>query len=182
VGEGGRDLVQDEEEEVKAREERVWEVHILGDALAFVVPPVERIGSSQHRGTSVERGGDARLGDGDGLLLHHLVDGGPVRFVHLSSEEMSRRVRQGGGGGTLSNSSMQQIPRSARTRAPPSRAMSPVSCGVRMIRTRGGEGRGRAEEGNRIANHSSGEADPRAALAGGVHPARGRGGDVLEQL
>jgi hypothetical protein len=115
-------LVEDEEEEVEAREQRVWEVDVLGDALAFVVATVERIGSGQHGGTSVESGGNARLSDGDGLLLHHLVDGRPVRLVHLQTDKSRGRE----GGGTLSNSSMQQMPLSASTRAPPSSAMSPV--------------------------------------------------------
>ena len=48
-----------------------------------VVPPVERVGGGQHGAARVERRGDAGLGDGDGLLLHHLVDRAAVVVVHL---------------------------------------------------------------------------------------------------
>ena len=37
-------------------------------------PSILRVGRSQNRGARVERGLDTRLGDGDGLLLHGLVD------------------------------------------------------------------------------------------------------------
>ena len=37
----------------------------------------------QHGGSAVEHGGDARLRDGDGLLLHRLVDGDAVFVAHL---------------------------------------------------------------------------------------------------
>ena len=48
-----------------------------------VVPAVGRVGGRQDGGAGVERRHDAGLGDGDGLLLHDLVDGGAVGLVHL---------------------------------------------------------------------------------------------------
>ena len=46
-------------------------------------PAGGRVGGSQHGGPGLEHGGDAGLGDGDGLLLHGLVDGYAVLRPHL---------------------------------------------------------------------------------------------------
>lgn len=53
------------------------------DALLAVVSAVERIGSCQNRSPSVQGGSDARLGNGDSLLFHDLVNSGPVILTHL---------------------------------------------------------------------------------------------------
>ena len=48
-----------------------------------VVTAVCRVGSSKNGGASIEGCGDAGLGNRDGLLLHHLMDGCAVAFLHL---------------------------------------------------------------------------------------------------
>ncbi len=52
-------------------------------SLGAVVSPEVWIGCSEDRGSGVEGGSDAGFGDGDGLLLHCLVDGCSVRLGHL---------------------------------------------------------------------------------------------------
>eukprot|EP00976_Prorocentrum_cordatum_P062343 1176689-Prorocentrum_minimum.AAC.2 len=46
-------------------------------------PTGGRVGGSHDGGARVEHSGDARLGNGDGLLLHGLVDGHAVLRTHL---------------------------------------------------------------------------------------------------
>lgn len=76
-------LVKQDENQVEPREEGRGQVDVLVDCLLLVVPAVEGIGRSKDRGSGVEGGGDARLGDGDCLLLHNLVDGCPVELIHF---------------------------------------------------------------------------------------------------
>lgn len=113
---------------------------------------------TEHGGPGVEDGGDAGLGDGDGLLLHGLVDRHAVRVTHLcgavrvtealhgfimiwlESRTVSARrlaLRHSyrlvvwlwviHSWVTLSNSSMQTMPPSPSTMAPPSRLNSPLA-------------------------------------------------------
>lgn len=46
-------------------------------------PAVDRVGRRKHGAAGVKPGVDARLGDGDPALLHHLVDGRAVHVGHL---------------------------------------------------------------------------------------------------
>ena len=83
---------EDQEDEVKTREQSSGEVDVLAGRFLHVVAAEERVGGTEERHARIERGLDTRLGDGDGLLLHHLlktrskkyfVDGGAVRVIHL---------------------------------------------------------------------------------------------------
>ena len=76
-------LVAYDEDHVEAREDGRLEVDVLTRRLEVVVPTEDRIGGGKHRGAGIEDGGDAGLGDGDGLLLHGLVDRDPILVAHL---------------------------------------------------------------------------------------------------
>ena len=76
-------LIAKDEDHVKAREDSGLEVDLLGGVLISVVAAKGRVGRGEDGRARVEHGGDARLGDGDGLLLHGLVDGDAVLLAHL---------------------------------------------------------------------------------------------------
>jgi hypothetical protein len=68
-----RRVVEQDEQEIKTRKERVGQVDIARHGEPVVVRAVEGVGGREHRAARVERGLDAGLGDGDRLLLHDLV-------------------------------------------------------------------------------------------------------------
>ena len=80
---GGVGLVDHHVQQVEAREDGGREGDVVLQRLGAVVPPRHRVGGRQDGRPRVERGLDARLGDGDGLLLHGLVDCDLVLDVHL---------------------------------------------------------------------------------------------------
>lgn len=92
-------------------------------------PAIQGIGRSEHRCPGIEGGGDACLGDGDGLLLHYLVNSCAICLLHLLNK-LPIRARMWSVVSTLSNSSIQHMPLSASTKAPPSSARSPVNWSV----------------------------------------------------
>mmetsp|Transcript_645 Transcript_645/g.1217 ORF Transcript_645/g.1217 Transcript_645/m.1217 type:complete len:225 (+) Transcript_645:775-1449(+) len=49
----------------------------------LVVTAVDRVGCGEDGSSRIERGRDSSLGNRNGLLLHDLVDIGPVSLVHL---------------------------------------------------------------------------------------------------
>ena len=51
------------------------QLHVLYIKYQPVITTINGIGSSQDRGASIEGGFHPRLGNGDGLLLHSLVNG-----------------------------------------------------------------------------------------------------------
>lgn len=65
-------LVEDEEQEVEPRQQRVRKVDVLAHGSPLVVPPVERVGRREHRRASIEGGRDPGFGNANSLLLHHL--------------------------------------------------------------------------------------------------------------
>ena len=65
--------VQDEEDEVESGEQRVRQLQIFDDGFVFVPLRVDGISGRQNGSTGVERANDASFGDGQSLLLHHLV-------------------------------------------------------------------------------------------------------------
>ena len=67
-------VIQDHKEEVETRHDGRAEVHIRLEALASVIAPPLRVRGSENRGAGIERRLNAGFGDGDGLLLHGLVD------------------------------------------------------------------------------------------------------------
>lgn len=76
-------LVEDDEEEVEAGHDRGGHGDVGAEAYLAVVAATDRVGGGEDRGAGIEGGLDAGLGDGDGLLLHGLVDGDLVGDVHL---------------------------------------------------------------------------------------------------
>eukprot|EP00166_Cyanidium_caldarium_P006048 ctg_786.g159 len=76
-------IVQNHEEQVETRHDRRRHLQIAAQRLGAVVATADRIGRRQHRGARVQGGLNARLGDGDGLLLHGLVNGHLIAQVHL---------------------------------------------------------------------------------------------------
>mmetsp|Transcript_2185 Transcript_2185/g.6453 ORF Transcript_2185/g.6453 Transcript_2185/m.6453 type:complete len:575 (+) Transcript_2185:7-1731(+) len=79
----GVHLVQQDKEQVEARQQRVGQAHILHHGTVCVIGAVHRVGRCHHRAARVERGVDARLGDCDRLLLHRLVNCHAVQVAHL---------------------------------------------------------------------------------------------------
>mmetsp|Transcript_136869 Transcript_136869/g.425189 ORF Transcript_136869/g.425189 Transcript_136869/m.425189 type:complete len:321 (-) Transcript_136869:1394-2356(-) len=75
--------VADEEHHVEARQDGRLEVHLVRGVREVVVGAEARVGSRQHGAAGVQHRGDARLCNGDGLLLHGLVDRHPILDVHL---------------------------------------------------------------------------------------------------
>eukprot|EP00962_Isochrysis_galbana_P018934 scaffold5496_cov112-Isochrysis_galbana.AAC.3 len=75
--------VQDGEEQVEAREERVGHADVGHGRQVPVVRAKDRVGGRHDRAAGVERGVHAGLGDGDRLLLHHLVQRHAVSVDHL---------------------------------------------------------------------------------------------------
>ena len=82
VGVAGR-LVEHEEEDVETGEEGGGKVDVLNGGESWVVTAVEGVGGCEDGCASVEGGGDACFGNGDGLLFHDFVDRGTVSIVHF---------------------------------------------------------------------------------------------------
>jgi len=76
-------LVKHDEDEIETREERVWQANVAAYRLVPGILGVDGIGSSDDTASGVESGVDARLGNGDCLLLHDFVNGHTVHIVHL---------------------------------------------------------------------------------------------------
>mmetsp|Transcript_39186 Transcript_39186/g.111838 ORF Transcript_39186/g.111838 Transcript_39186/m.111838 type:complete len:458 (-) Transcript_39186:969-2342(-) len=77
------DRIEQQEQQIKPRQQRCWEVDVLNRRLVRVVSAEDRICTCKNGGAAVERGGDPGLCDGHGLLLHDLMNGGAVTFLHL---------------------------------------------------------------------------------------------------
>ena len=110
---------QNEEEKIEAGEKRGGQIDVLAGRFLGVVPTEQRIRRAEQRHASVQRGLDACLAQRDCLLLHHLGLRDPpnsTSWIEVRSPSL-----------ILSNSSMQQIPVSARISAPPSTFSSSVS-------------------------------------------------------
>lgn len=75
--------VLDQPEEVKSGKQCRRKLYILFQAAARVVASIGRVGGSQDGAAGIERCENACLGNGDGLLLHDLVDGRAVGLRHL---------------------------------------------------------------------------------------------------
>ena len=65
--------VEDDEEQVEAREQAIGQPDVLHGGAVGVVLSVDGVGGGDDGAAGVERGVDPRLGDGDGLLLHDLI-------------------------------------------------------------------------------------------------------------
>jgi len=76
-------LVKHDEDEIETREEGVWQANVAANGLVPGILGVDGIGSSDDTASGVESGVDARLGNGDCLLLHDFVNGHTVHIVHL---------------------------------------------------------------------------------------------------
>jgi len=76
-------LVKHDEDEIETREEGVWQANVAAYRLVPGILGVDGIGSSDDTASGVESGVDARLGNGDCLLLHDFVNGHTVHIVHL---------------------------------------------------------------------------------------------------
>lgn len=76
-------LVADDEDHVEAGEDGRLEINVLAGRLEVVVAAEDGVRGREDGGARVEDGGDARFGDGDGLLLHGLMDGDAVLVAHL---------------------------------------------------------------------------------------------------
>merc|ERR1719151_582170 len=70
-------------EDVEPREDWLGEVDVLGESHAWVISSTDWVGRGNDGAPRLQLGHDARLRDGDSLLLHCLVDRRPVAVVHL---------------------------------------------------------------------------------------------------
>ena len=68
--------------------------HVLGEGHGGVVASSDRVSGGDDGAAGLEGGDDAGLGDRDSLLLHGLVDTGPVLVIHLQGEQMVGRGSQ----------------------------------------------------------------------------------------
>lgn len=66
-------LVQHQVDEVKTRQQCRWQHDVFDDAQSWVVAALYRVGRRQYTGAGIQGGNDARLGNRDGLLLHHFM-------------------------------------------------------------------------------------------------------------
>lgn len=78
-----RRRVENQEQDVETGEKRGRQVDILDRRDLGVVSTVKRVRRSEDRSTGVQGSRDSGFRDGDRLLLHDLVNRGPVRFLHL---------------------------------------------------------------------------------------------------
>ncbi len=79
----GVDRVLDHAQHVEPRQDRLRELHVLLERDRGVVAAPNRVRGGDDGTPGLQRRDDARFGDRDRLLLHRLVDGRPVRVVHL---------------------------------------------------------------------------------------------------
>ena len=77
------DHVAHHAEYVETRQDRLAQVDVLRERERRVVAAAERIGGGQYGAARLQRGHNARLGDGDRLLLHGLVNARAILVVHL---------------------------------------------------------------------------------------------------
>ena len=77
------DRVLDDAEDIEARQDGIGQFDVVRERPGGVVPPPDRVRGRHDGAPRLQRRHDARLGDGDGLLLHRLVDGHAVLVVHL---------------------------------------------------------------------------------------------------
>jgi hypothetical protein len=99
--------------EVEAGQDGRWKRHVVFERLGAVVAPASRVGGGQDARARVQRRLHARLGDGDGLLLHRLVDR-HLRHAANHFRFCVSHVGVPGGGGPprrrATNQSPQQLP------------------------------------------------------------------------
>lgn len=75
--------VLNQPEKVESGKQSSRKLYVLLQAPPGVVSSIGRIGSSQDRASGIECGENPCLGNGDGLLLHDLMDGCAVSFGHF---------------------------------------------------------------------------------------------------
>ena len=76
-------LVQHDENQIEPGQKRRRQINIFMRGELLIIPPIKRVRRGQNRGPGVERGNHPHLGDRNGLLLHDLVDRGPVVLAHF---------------------------------------------------------------------------------------------------
>lgn len=144
-------LVLDQPQQVKTGQQGGRQLDVLLDALARVVAAIGGVGGRQDGATGVQRCHDASLGEeeeeGEGESNDHedaedeVVEMQPGEILVTLAMEMvccsiTSWMAVRSASAILSNSSMQQTPWSASTKAPPSRVISPVrgSCITAAVR------------------------------------------------
>ena len=76
-------LVADDKEEVEAGHDRGTDVNVESERPRPVITTMDWISCRKDRGSSVQGGMNASLGDRDCLLLHGLMDGCLILDIHL---------------------------------------------------------------------------------------------------
>mmetsp|Transcript_9053 Transcript_9053/g.21451 ORF Transcript_9053/g.21451 Transcript_9053/m.21451 type:complete len:202 (+) Transcript_9053:764-1369(+) len=75
--------ILDQEHHVKPGEDGSLKIHLIRSVREIIVGPESWISRSKHTAASVQHGCHASFGNGDGLLLHGLMDSNTVFLVHL---------------------------------------------------------------------------------------------------
>lgn len=75
--------VLDHTKDVETGQDGLGELDVLLERDRRIVASPDRVRCSDDGASSLESGDNARLGDGDRLLFHSLVDGGTVSIIHL---------------------------------------------------------------------------------------------------
>lgn len=79
----GVGLVADNAEDIETRQDRLGELDVLLERDCRVVSSTNRVRGGDDGAAGLQGSDDTRFGDGDGLLLHRLVDRSTIRVVHL---------------------------------------------------------------------------------------------------
>lgn len=79
----GVHVIKHHKQKVKAGEQRIGKVDVFGHAEGVIIRAIQRVGSRQHTAACMQRGVDARLGDGDRLLFHDFVHRYAIVVAHL---------------------------------------------------------------------------------------------------
>lgn len=76
-------VIQHDVDQIEPADERRGQVDVLDHTEELVILGLDGVGGGEDCGARVEVADDARLGDADGLLLHHLVQHAAAAHAHL---------------------------------------------------------------------------------------------------
>lgn len=79
----GVQIIQDDEQQIETRQERVRQIDVFLRADVAIVLAIDRIRCRNNRASRIQRGLDAGLGNGDCLLFHYFVDRNTVQVTHF---------------------------------------------------------------------------------------------------
>mmetsp|Transcript_9077 Transcript_9077/g.55337 ORF Transcript_9077/g.55337 Transcript_9077/m.55337 type:complete len:200 (+) Transcript_9077:984-1583(+) len=78
-----RHLIQNHKQQIKTREQRVWQSDVPCHADVMIVAAIDWICCGYDTASGIEGCMNPCLCNGDSLLFHHFMDCHPVQFIHL---------------------------------------------------------------------------------------------------